>query len=383
MSSNSHDPEEFVESLSSKLSSRSRHVCVFLGAGAASACGLPTIDKLEEEVSTALEGETYEDFERQRENQNLEEILSRLRKIASLANDGQEIDGLSCEEADDLDERICQEIVCSLGLDGTDTEPMEDFARWAQRVDYHRPLEIFTVNYDLLIENSFDDNGIPYFDGFTGNLNARFKTSLVEGTNEEKDDKISSDFVRLWKLHGSVNWSTKNGRIVRLGRPIENESASAIYPSHTKYNKSRRVPFLVLQDRFRRALHEKETLLLISGYSFEDQHLNEIIFDAAMNRPRSEFIAFCYSGIPDQLAERALKLPNLQALGPDEAYLSEQADWSEPEDAKTVVWDDGSFGLRDFSNLAKFLAQSDIQREDLSQELVLIEEGLKETFEEK
>ena len=78
------------------------------------------------------------------------------------------------------------------------------------------------------------------------------------------------------------------------------------------------IPF---PDRLRRALNEPETLMLLSGYAFGDEHLNELIFDAARRRPRSEFIAFCYSTIPETLAATAAVTPNLQVVSPTEAIL--------------------------------------------------------------
>jgi hypothetical protein len=87
-------------------------------------------------------------------------------------------------------------------------------------------------------------------------------------------------FTRLWKLHGSLNWEwDANHKIFRCGRPVAD--SAAIYPSDTKYDESRRMPFVVLQDRFRRALHQPETLTLVAGYAFGDDHLNGVIFDAA------------------------------------------------------------------------------------------------------
>ena len=86
---------------------------------------------------------------------------------------------------------------------------------------------------------------------------------------------MASRFVRLWKLHGSVNWvRSDDDQIVRIGQPAKDLPA-AIYPSDAKYEESRRVPFLVLQDRLRRALHQPETIVLVSGFSFADDHLNE------------------------------------------------------------------------------------------------------------
>jgi hypothetical protein len=92
---------------------------------------------------------------------------------------------------------------------------------------------------------------------------------------------LPASFVRLWKLHGSINWlleERENSRaVVRLGMPVDSGKAAAIYPSDEKYDDSRRVPFVVLMDRFRHALAMPETSTIICGYSFSDQHLNDII----------------------------------------------------------------------------------------------------------
>ena len=167
-------------------------------------------------------------------------------------------------------------------------------------------------------------------------------------------------FVRLWKLHGSLNWAWKDERhIVRLGQPVPTDLAAAIYPSDAKYEESRRVPFIVLQDRLRRALHQPETLMLIAGYSFGDDHLNEHIFDAALRRERSEFIAFCFSDIPETLAERALMTPNLQVVTGHEGILGGvRANWKKPENAPADIWANELLTLPDFRNLAEYLARS-------------------------
>lgn len=377
-----HSPDEFADSISTKLASRSRHVCVFLGGGASAACGLPTISDLEDDVKDGLADEEQEIFEALSEGRDLEEVLSRLRRIANLAEEGQQIDELTRGQANDLDESICQEITNSLDLERADIGPMDNFASWANRVGYQRPLEVFTVNYDLLIESAFENTGLSYFDGFVGNLRARFKTDLVERTEPEREDVFQTEFVRLWKIHGSINWGSENGNIVRLGQPVTGEKAAAIYPSHKKYDESRRVPYLVLQDRFRRALHEDETLVIISGYSFGDQHLNEIIFQAAARRPRSDFIVFCHSEIPHILVERGSRIPNLTVAGPMEAYWPDQGEWKPDDDLSELIWDDGSFGLTDFTNLAEFLSKSDIERETPQEYLIPYDE-LEETSAEQ
>src|SRR5450759_4332679 len=83
----------------------------------------------------------------------------------------------------------------------------------------------------------------------------------------------------------------------------------------------RRVPFVVLMDRFRRALSEPETVTLVSGYSFGDQHLNETLFDAVRYHPRSEVVALCHAGIPDVLSSTAEEIRNLTVLAPESAII--------------------------------------------------------------
>lgn len=368
-----HQVLGFANELAAKLAARSRHVCLFLGAGSSRACGLPDIAGLTEHIQENLSKDQASAFASQIQHRNLEQVLSRLRRIAALlAGEVGQVDGLTSEAANDLDRALCRLIVEAVTPESADAVPALRLAAWAARADYHLPVEIFTVNYDLLIETAFDSLGVPYFDGFTGSLRARFRTDLVEaGPNES--GWLPSFFVRLWKLHGSVNWlweSAPRAEVVRLGIPVPNDEPAAIYPSDAKYDESRRVPFVVLQDRFRRALHHEETLLLISGYSFGDAHLNEMIFDAAMRRPRSEFVALCYDAIPDDLIERALVTPNLQAIGATEAIIGAARDmWAPPKEAPAELWHDDRFGLGSFANLATFLARSSPPQGDLEARL--------------
>lgn len=322
-----HEPLRFASDLGAKLAARSRHICAFLGAGVGCSCGLPDIGKLQSKVLAALTPEERDLFKRQVEKRTLEQGLSRLRRIAALVSGDQLVDGLSSKQASLLDSSVCQEIVKALQIDAAiDLTSMHYFAAWVGASQYHLPVELFTVNYDLLLETALEYRRVPYFDGFVGALKARFHTELVEGSVARGEECVPPFFARLWKLHGSVNWLWEGQNIVRLGQPVTSNVAAAIYPSDAKYDESRRIPFVVLQDRFRRALQEPESLLIVSGYSFGDDHLNELIFDAAARRPRSEFIAFCHSSVPDVLAQRALNTPNLQVVSATEAILGVSAE---------------------------------------------------------
>ncbi len=102
--------------------------------------------------------------------------------------------------------------------------------------------------------------------------------------------------------------------------------------------------------------------MLIAGYSFGDEHLNEMIFDAATRRERSEFVVFCYSDLPLELCERAGRTPNVQLIGRTESVLSGvRADWKAPMDPTPDLWEggeDGTLALPDFTHLASYLARN-------------------------
>lgn len=356
-----HSVHDFADDLSVKLAARSRRVSVFLGAGSSCASGLPGMEQLTQIIVDGLSCEEQSTFRRLQNGRDLETTISRLRKISALLEDSSEaIDGITGAEATLLDTKIQQLIVRALTPEDPNSQPGVRLGTWAAQSQYHNPIEIFTVNYDLLIEAGLESCGVPYFDGFVGNGRGRFRSDLVDA-EPGGTGWIPSFFVRLWKLHGSVNWlnepSTAYG-IVRLGQAVADAQPAAIYPSDAKYEESRRVPFSVLQDRFRKTLQSKDTLLLICGYSFGDQHLNEMIFDAALRQPLSEFIAFCYDEIPDSLAERAQAVPNLQAVGANQAILrTRMADWSAPDAVAPELWSDQKFGLGNFANLTTFLAR--------------------------
>ena len=176
-----HQVLPYANELSVKRAARSRHVCLLLGAGTACACGLPDMAALQTQVLAGLGGEQATAFEQQSEHRNIEQVLSRVRRIAALLDGGtDEVDDLTADNARALDREMCRLIVEAVGLTNADLAPAFRLAARAARADYHLPVEMFTVNYDLLLETALESLGVPYFDGFVGALRARFRTELVE-----------------------------------------------------------------------------------------------------------------------------------------------------------------------------------------------------------
>jgi hypothetical protein len=350
-----HDLLAVVSELSTKLATRSRHVCVLVGAGASVGAGLPDLAGLTKKVVGTLGKDDKVILEGLLKGRNLEQALTRLRRIEALLEKDEKVNGLDKANAARLDALVCEAIIGAIRTPSR-LDAFHQLGSWASRADYRGPVEIFSANYDLLVETGLEHVGAAYFDGFVGHLHGSFRPDLVEAIEA---GRLPASFVRLWKLHGSSNWvwQTVDGhrRITRLGDHAPSGNAVAVFPSDEKYDDSRRVPFVVLMDRFRHALAEPETLLLVIGFSFGDQHLNEIIFDAARRKPRSEFVALCYSTIPAALKAAALDTRNVTVLGSDEGVIGGQlAAWTAKEDLPGVA-EGNRCKLGDFGSFAAFL----------------------------
>lgn len=348
----SHEPAEAAGQLASKLAARSRHVSLLLGAGSSRPAGYPDVAGLRQILLDQLSAD-YPAVTHVFDGRNLEEGLSWLRRVAALLAADTDVFGpITRAEAVALDAKITGVVIEAVTGEPDTLDPYVALATFASGGFYQRAVELFTVNYDLLLESGLEAAAVPYFDGFVGSIRGRFRAELIDDLTV-----LPSQFVRLWKLHGSVNWlEDPASGVVRLGAPVPDGAAAAVYPSEEKYADSRRVPFVVLQDRFRRALSDAESLTIVAGYSFGDQHLNEVLFDAARQHPRSDITVCCYSDIPAALLPVAGLTPNLTVLAAKEAVIgTEHAEWAGAD--IPGVFEGGSLLLGDFTRLAAFLAR--------------------------
>jgi hypothetical protein len=74
------------------------------------------------------------------------------------------------------------------------------------------------------------------------------------------------------------------------------ENELVIYPSKEKYDSSKKQPFVAYFDRLKSVLTAGELLFVFSGYSFSDQHINEIIFNSLRQNNRLSVLIFFYQG---------------------------------------------------------------------------------------
>lgn len=261
----------------------------------------------------------------------IEDILSHVRLLHEVVRDGN-IDGLNRVALAGLDAEICAITTRVVNVDlPTPLTPYHRLATWVGGIHRTHPVEIFTPNYDLLMEQAFEANKIPYFDGFIGSRQAFFDLASME------NESLPARWGRLWKVHGSVNWwRNADDEVVRRDAIVAAAAGDRqmIYPSHLKYDQSRRMPYLAMLDRLRSFLARGQAVLVTNGYSFLDQHLNEVILHGLRSNPTAVCFGLLFgprSNYSDVLAKARMH-PNLSLLAADGAVLGTiERDWRQDE----------------------------------------------------
>ncbi|RWB93122.1 MAG: SIR2 family protein [Mesorhizobium sp.] len=300
--------------------------------------------------------------------------MSCVRRKVSAIGDADTLSGLTAVDLAQLEKTIRSTIAAQVNPDPSsfpERLPHEDFVRWIARMPRIHPVEVFTTNYDILIETALEAERVPAFDGFVG-CNRPF---FCHDSLTRPESSPGSAWTRLWKIHGSINWSLDivRGR-QRVVRTAPHNEGEMILPSHHKYDESRKQPYSALLERLTRVLERDDAILFVCGYSFSDDHINAIIFDALEAKKRPHVVALQYQDPEPNtvLADRAGRFLNLMVLGPRVGHIGGRpGEWKLEEARHTnqiadaFLLDDvkehdapkgaGTMLLGDFSRFAAFL----------------------------
>jgi len=151
---------------------------------------------------------------------------------------------------------------------------------------------IFTLNYDTLIEQAADSEGIVVLDGFVGTLRRIFRPECYDQdlyfpaeTTEGRVHRLDR-VIHLYKLHGSINWAAELANWDNpYGVYMKNESTVfdedvLVYPTPTKCGDILGMPYSELFRRFASQVVQPQSTLFVIGYGFGDTHVNAIIRQA-------------------------------------------------------------------------------------------------------
>jgi hypothetical protein len=309
-----------------------------LGAGISFDAKLPLMYPLTNKVKKDVKSshnKLYDEiiaplFEELPESCHIEHVLSHLGDYAALAErnkekkaviNGTEVELEVLEEAHNtILESISNVIRCGYveGIDGgaddegTLSAPIVDIESHLEFIDTlfnhasagvherRKTVNIFTTNYDTLLEDALALNKVPYWDGFAGGAVAHRTQRYGEPapTNGQR--------ANLIKMHGSIDWFLCDKGYVWRVRDNDcypkADRRVLIYPQATKYIATQQDPFSSQFDLFRKSLNSRQSnTLAVCGYSFGDDHINnEIEFALSKEENKTVLLVFleCRDDIP-------------------------------------------------------------------------------------
>ena len=383
-----HNPDRYMADLRQILSQGRKRIGILIGAGAPTAIRVDEHNQITEDegrplipdvagLTDAVVSALNEHDQRiigvlKNENDkcvNIEDILTQIRRL-SQAIGSSTVHDLNGNQYEELRQRICAKIGENVNSRLTDDpNPFSELVSWISGTQREYSVEVFTPNYDLLLEEAFERAKIAYFDGFTGSRSPFFDPASVS-----LSDELPARWARLWKLHGSLGWKISSGKavsekaVVRTGQRNDTE---LIYPDHLKYDLITRLPYSALFERLRHFLTTPDTLLMCSGFSFQDAHICAVLDEALSANAHSAILAFQYRTLEEEKSAVTLtRRPNMSVYARDGAVISGVAGrWQlgqppneEWEEIRRTFWGRASpdvptgFLLGDFAKLAQFLA---------------------------
>lgn len=222
---------------------------------------------------------------------NIESFLSNVEVKKNIIGRGK-LNGLDKKQFEELTQEMQKLIHEQVSIHEKITQEdyynmvHNDFAQWIIKAERQYPVEIFTTNYDYLFELGLENNNVPYFDGFTGSYKPFFMAELTDSFSYLPKQ------TKLWKIHGSLGW--KVDEINRVVRTSPDDKDILIYPSTSKYENSKKMPYIALMDRLSNYLKQPDSVLFVCGYSFNDEHINERILTGLRGESTSHIYVLYY-----------------------------------------------------------------------------------------
>lgn len=172
---------------------------------------------------------------------------------------------------------------------------VEFIRRLSRRADPY--VNVFSLNYDPLIERAAEQAKVRVSDGFVGAEHTYFDPAVFEerigrirGTHKGRQFEETVKPIHLFKLHGSLGWYECPQRGVRrcaFGLNAPNGTKRLVVPpQRRKAADTMLPPYSALWSAFRGSLgHDTNPVnrLACFGYGFGDEHVN-VVIEAALAR---------------------------------------------------------------------------------------------------
>ena len=186
---------------------------------------------------------------------------------------------------------------------------------FASRSATRERLNIFTTNYDRIIEYSAEIAGIRLIDRFLGTINPIFRSSRLDVDMHYNPPGIRGEprylegVARFTKLHGSLDWIMHGDVVKRIALPYgadsiekysNTDSTLMIYPNAAKDRETSEYPYVELFRDLAAAVCRPNSTLVLYGYSLGDQHINRVIEDM-LTIPSTHLVIISWSDEGDRI----------------------------------------------------------------------------------
>ncbi len=165
-----------------------------------------------------------------------------------------------------------------------------------QRPNNLRRANLFTTNYDMAFDYALDNLGVQYINGFSGVHNRYFRPEVYDydiyypGQSVSGKVHRAEKVIRYYKIHGSLSWvsvpansnNTYGIKEIALRDSFEPsiKEQLMIYPCVSKKTFTLDLPYSELFRQLSQVINQPQSVLFCLGYSFYDEHVNDIIYQA-------------------------------------------------------------------------------------------------------
>lgn len=218
------------------------------GSGATISFGLPSMDELNDELKSKIDG-----FDTN--NNNLEIELGKEKYQKQMP----EIKEAIWNKVNIADSLVLEKII---------SNKTNDFAGIKLLIEKFydtqpRTVNFVTTNYDRVLEYVLSYYNFPFTDGFNGKMLSIFDESRFQDKNN----------VNLVKVHGSLNWFEVDGETRFMPSNTKEKIPKIIAPGKNKYKESS------IYSPYRELIQKADNLIkatssfLVIGFGFNDEHL--------------------------------------------------------------------------------------------------------------
>ncbi len=192
-------------------------------------------------------------------------------------------------------ERSIREAPAAAGRKGEDLL-VSFLLSFASRAATRERLNLFTTNYDRLVEYGCDFAGLHVIDRFVGSLAPVFRATRLNIDLHYNPPGIRGEprylegVIRFSKLHGSLDWRWEDRELRRSALPFgapaghpalpkQPGDSVMVYPNPAKDVETLEYPYAELFRDFAASVCRPNSALVTYGYGYGDDHVNRVIKD--------------------------------------------------------------------------------------------------------